>query len=375
MKQENLQKLAKQFITTALAAQKGEKIWLQWAGDDATPLADACKAYAESIGVEVRGENRGSAYVNNILAGAPSIDEIKALDQKDLADMQDMDCFLGIGEVGDRTKLKDFGELSDNYRKYASDQVTEYRVNNTRWLVVKAPSEAFAKACGMSQDDFEAFYLGANLFDHSKMEAPAEQLNKILREGKHVHIKGQGTDLEFSIDGIGARSCIGKRNLPDGEVYTAPVKGSVNGHVTFGPSFYNGKSFDEIFLRYKDGKIVEAKSTDEQSTADLNRILDTDEGARYPGEFAIAFNPNILEPVGDILFDEKIAGSFHIASGQCYKQADNGNESSVHWDMVQIQRPEHGGGTIAIDGRVIRRDGLFVVPELEALNPANLLKP
>ncbi len=104
----------------------------------------------------------------------------------------------------------------------------------------------------------------------------------------------------------------------------------------------------------------------------LNRILDTDPGARYVGEFSINFNPFILHPTGSILFDEKIAGGIHMAMGNCYDDAPNGNKSAVHWDLVHIQRPDYGGGELYLDGRLIRKDGIFVVPELFGLNPENL---
>lgn len=370
---KTLGQLAASFIDNAIEMKAGEKIWLEWCGDAAEPLARACMAHVQSIGGIVHPEARGSLYINKILSTKPSTEELKVLGKQNLEIMKTMDCYIRIGEVGDAELQDDHGDLLCAYQTLAMHECTEERINNTRWLVVRAPSDAFAEMCNMPVKDFEKFYLDAYLFDHSKMVAPATNLKKILEEGRDVHIKGQGTDLKFSIEGIGAKICVGKINLPDGEVFTAPVKGSVNGYVTYGPSVYDGCRFDEIFLRYEDGKIIEAKSSDEKSTAALNKILDTDEGARYPGEFAIAFNPQIHEPMGDILFDEKISGSYHIASGNCYDVTDNGNKSAVHWDMVQIQRPEYGGGTIEIDGRIIRKDGQFVVPELLGLNPDQLL--
>jgi len=184
--------------------------------------------------------------------------------------------------------------------------------------------------------------------------------------GDKAHIKASLDDQQR----------LGKRNIPDGECYSAPVKGSVNGTVLFGPSVYMGKSFSQIYLMYEGGKVVYARGGNDQETANLNLILNSDEGARYPGEFSLAFHPEIMEPVGDVLFDEKIQGSWHFANGMAYKGVtDNGNVSSIHWDKVQIQRLEHGGGGIWIDDRLIRKDGIFVVPELEGLNPARLCGP
>jgi aminopeptidase len=200
------------------------------------------------------------------------------------------------------------------------------------------------------------------------MKALADLMNKTDR----VHLKGPGTDLKFSIKGIGAVPCGGLRNIPDGEVFSCPVKDSVEGVIQYNaPTVYLGTSFDHIRLVFKQGKIVEATSN---NTKRLNEILDTDAGSRYIGEFAIGFNPNILEPMRDILFDEKIAGSFHFTPGQAYETGGNGNKSAVHWDMVNIQRPEYGGGEIWFDGKLIRKDGLFTLPALKKLNPDQLLK-
>ena len=149
------------------------------------------------------------------------------------------------------------------------------------------------------------------------------------------------------------------------------MRDSVQGHVTFNaPTIYQGVPFDGVRLEFRDGKVVKATGNPETK---LNEILDSDEGARYIGEFSLAFNPHVLSPMRDILFDEKISGSFHFTPGQAYADADNGNRSQVHWDMVCIQRPEWGGGEIRFDGEVVRRDGLFVPAELQALNPDALL--
>ena len=163
-----------------------------------------------------------------------------------------------------------------------------------------------------------------------------------------------------------------RRNIPDGEVYTAPVKDSINGTLTYNtPAVFQGFTFENISFRFENGKIVEATAND---TERINEVLNTDEGARYIGEFAIGVNPYILKPMKDTLFDEKIMGSFHFTPGNCYEEeAPNGNSSAIHWDLVCIQTPEYGGGEIYFDDVLIRKDGRFVVKELECLNPENLI--
>jgi aminopeptidase len=249
--------------------------------------------------------------------------------------------------------------------------VLDHRVGRTKWVVLRWPSSAMAQQAGMSTEAFEDFYFKVCTLDYARMVPGMKALADLMRRTDRVHIKGPGTDLRFSIKGIGAQPCGGLRNIPDGEVFTCPVKDSVEGHVQYNaPTVYLGTSFDHIRLAFRGGRIVDATSS---NTRRLNEILDSDAGARFIGEFAIGFNPHIREPMRDILFDEKIAGSFHFTPGQAYDNPGNGNKSQVHWDMVCIQRPEYGGGEIWFDGKLIRKDGLFVPKSLHKLNPGYLL--
>jgi aminopeptidase len=229
-----------------------------------------------------------------------------------------------------------------------------------------------AQQAGMSTDAFEKFYFDVCTMDYPRMQKAAEPLRELMMKTDRVEIKGPGTDISFSIKDIGVRQSYGLRNIPDGECFTSPVRDSVNGVVQYNTvSLYQGTEFKDVRLVCKDGKVVEAHAGDK--TDKMNEILDTDEGARYFGEWALGYNPYILHPMKDTLFDEKIGGSFHMTPGNAYDDADNGNRSAVHWDIVCIQRPEYGGGEIYFDGRLIRKDGIFVVPELEGLNPDRLM--
>ncbi len=249
--------------------------------------------------------------------------------------------------------------------------VIDYRVNKTKWVVLRWPTPAMAQQAKMSTEAFEDFYFKVCTLDYARMVPGMQALKSRMMRANQVTIQGPGTDLKFSIKGLAAVPCGGEYNIPDGEVFTAPVKESVEGVLQYNcPTLYQGVSFDNIRLVFRKGKIVEATSSD---TKRLNAILDTDPGARYIGEFALGFNPHIQSPMQDILFDEKIAGSFHFTPGKCYELTDNGNDSSVHWDMVCIQRPEFGGGEIRFDGELIRKDGLFVPKPLQKLNPSYLL--
>ena len=249
--------------------------------------------------------------------------------------------------------------------------VLNYPVNKTRWVVLRWPTPSMAQSANMSTEAFEDFYFDVCTMDYAKMAKAMTPLEDRMKAADSVHLKAPGTDLTFSIKGIGAKSCNGKLNVPDGEVFSCPVKKSANGVIQFNtPTLYSGTKFENVRLVLKEGKVVEATSS---NTKRLNEILDTDAGARYIGEFALGFNPHIKNPMCDILFDEKIAGSLHFTPGQAYEIADNGNRSAVHWDMVLIQRPEWGGGEVWFDGELIRKDGLFLPKDLRGLNPSNLL--
>ena len=248
--------------------------------------------------------------------------------------------------------------------------VLNQRVNKTRWCVLRWPSPSMAQAAGMSTESFENLYFDVCTMNYRRMAQAMIPLERLMKKTDRVHLKGPGTDLQFSIKAIGAKMCKGDRNIPDGEVFSCPVKDSIHGAIQFNtPTLYSGTKFENVRLEFKHGKVVNAASN---NTKRLNEILDTDPGARYTGEFSLGFNPYILNPMCDILFDEKIAGSLHLTPGQAYEDCDNGNRSAVHWDMVLIQRPEWGGGEIWFDGELIRKNGRFLPKELKSLNPENL---
>ncbi len=289
----------------------------------------------------------------------------------ELARMKKTDAYIALRGSGNIFENSDVPAASMQLVTGLMKPVQDQRVNHTKWVVLRWPTPAMAQQAGMSTEAFEDFYFRVCTLDYGRMAPGMKALAGLMRRTDRVRVTGPGTDLGFSIKGIGAEECGGQRNIPDGEVFSCPVKDSVEGVVQFNtPSVYLGSSFDRIRLVFKQGRIVEAGGSD---TRRLNEILDSDPGARYIGEFALGFNPHILQPMRDILFDEKIAGSFHFTPGQAYDECDNGNKSQVHWDMVCIQRPEYGGGEIRFDGKLIRKDGLFVPRALQKLNPDYLL--
>jgi aminopeptidase len=284
--------------------------------------------------------------------------------------MKKVQAYIAVRGSSNATENADVA--SDRMALYSriTRPVLNYRVSKTRWCVLRWPTPSMAQAAGMSTEAFEDLYFDVCTLDYRKMARAMAPLERRMKKADRVHLKGPGTDLAFSIKGMGAQMCKGDRNIPDGEVFSCPVKNSINGRIQFNtPTLYSGTKFENVCLEFKEGKIVKAVSNQTQR---LNEILDTDPGARYTGEFSLGFNPYILNPMCDILFDEKIAGSFHLTPGQAYDECDNGNRSAVHWDMVLIQRPEWGGGEIWFDGELIRKNGMFLPRDLKPLNPANL---
>jgi aminopeptidase len=289
----------------------------------------------------------------------------------ELARMKKMDAYIAVRGGANITEMSDVPPEQMKLVARKMKPVLDWRVKKTRWCVLRWPSPSMAQLAGMSTEAFEKFYFDVCTLNYAKMVPGMKALKTLMEKTDKVHLRGPGVDLTFSIKGIAAIPCGGGHNIPDGEVFTAPVKNSVEGYIAYNaPTIYQGTAFDNVRLVFKAGRIVEATAN---NTLKLNEILDSDPGARYIGEFAIAFNPHILKPMRDILFDEKISGSFHFTPGQCYEQTENGNRSQVHWDMVSIQRPDWGGGTIHFDGKLIREDGRFVPKSLHGLNPENLV--
>jgi aminopeptidase len=290
--------------------------------------------------------------------------------------MDRMDAYMGIRGSHNIAETSDVPrERMDLYEKHYWHTVhSETRVKNTKWVVLRWPHSAMAQAAGMSTESFEDFYFRVCAgVDYSKMAKASEPLVELMDRTDRVHIKGAGTDLRFSKKGIPTKACTGDRNIPDGECFSCPTKDSVEGTIQFNcETLYRGTVFNNIKLEFKKGRITSGSAGSPALNQKLNEILDADPGARYIGEFAIAFNPYILQPMKDILFDEKIAGSFHFTPGQAYETYGNGNKSQIHWDMVCIQRPDYGGGEIWFDDKLVRKDGLFVLPELQGLNPDKL---
>jgi len=361
--------LAKLLTEFSTSLKKGERVMI-----DAYDIPQAMVIYliraVRKCGAEPFVMMLDSRVMREIYKGG-SDELFKEMSRIDLPIMKKMDAYIAMRGSDNIFESSDVPPERMQSALKAMKPVLDYRVQKTKWVVLRWPTPAMAQQARMSTEAFEDFYFKVCTLDYARMIPGMNALKKAMESTDEVHLLSEGTDLRFSIKDIPAITCGGTYNIPDGEVFTAPVKNSVEGVITYNaPTVYRGISFDDVRLEFKKGKIVKATSS---NTEKLNEILDSDKGARYIGEFAIGFNPHIKEPMRDILFDEKIAGSFHFTPGQAYEDADNGNRSQVHWDLVNIQRPEYGGGEIYFDGKLIRKDGLFQPKALQKLNPDYLL--
>lgn len=365
-----VKKLARNLINYSCDLKQGEKVLVESIGLE-VPLVNELIREAYKVGaiplVTIKDNE-----VNRALYMECTAEQLEMMARYEGARMADVDAYIGVRSGSNSSELSDVPtEKMQLYMKHLWEKVHgQIRVPKTKWVVLRYPNPSMAQLAGMSTEAFTDHYFNVCNLDYSRMSRAMDPLVELMNKTDRVRIVRKGTELTFSIAGLNAIKCDGKLNIPDGEVYTAPVKDSVNGVITYNtPSEYHGFTFRDVKLEFSNGKIVKAESND---TERINEILDSDEGARYIGEFAIGVNPYITSAMNDTLFDEKIAGSFHFTPGSCYDDCDNGNKSAVHWDLVCIQTPAYGGGEIYFDDVLVRKDGLFVLPELEALNPENL---
>ncbi len=371
-KDVRLNQMAKNIVTKSVKLKKGETVYIEAFGKDTILFMEEIISEATKVGATpfyyFNDDEMKKAFVENA-----SEKQIMAHTQMHAELMKKADAYIGIrgsdnifamSEVSSK-QMKLFQNIYSNMVHH------QIRVPQTRWCVMRYPNNTMATLAKMPTKKFEDFYFNACLLDYSKMEKAMNSLVKLMKKTDKVKIVAPNTDIEFSIKDIPAIKCAGELNIPDGEVYTAPVKTSINGYIKFNTqTTESGNLFSNIYLEFKDGKIV--KATSDVNNDKLQKVIKTDKGSCYMGEFAFGVNPCITTEILDILFDEKIAGSIHMAIGSSYDDACNTNKSVIHWDLVQIQTPAKGGGEIWFDDVLIRKNGLFVVKELECLNPDNL---
>jgi len=373
MMDPRIPQLADVLINHSTKLQPGEHVLIE-TFDAPDEIVVALIEAARAKGAHPHVATRHNRILRAMQADAPD-DNLDVWARIDRHRMEQVQAYIGVRGALNVSELSDIDQkqMQQFARRYSKPVHYERRINHTRWCVLRWPTPSMAQLAQMSTDAFEDFYFNACTVDYAKMAESVQPLAERMRGADKVHIKGPvDTDLQFSIRDIPVVPCSGSHNIPDGECFTAPVRDSVNGVIHFNtPTIYNGISFENVRLEFRNGQIVDC--TADQNAEKLETIFDTDDGARYVGEFAIGFHPLIREPMKDILFDEKITGSLHFTPGRAYEDANNGNKSEIHWDLVLIQREDYGGGELSFDDEVIRRDGMFLPDDLQPLNPDALV--
>jgi len=373
MRDERIDRLAELLITYSLKLKKGDLFEIN-GSLPAKPLIKALQQKAHAIGAvpfvkltddEISRLFFGFIDSEHLEAAKPAIDaqlewETKYWDH--------LTAHVDIGVDENDAELSAVDTRAMTYYRDLRRELRDRIIDERRWVYLHWPTMADAQKAGMCYDDFFDFFLSAALVDYVQMGRDMRPLVELMEKTDMVHILGPGTDLTFSIKDIPVVPCNGELNIPDGEVYTAPVRDSANGTVQYNtPAMRYGKRFDNPRLVFRNGHIDEASC--DGDVAGFNEMLNADEGARYLGEFAIGVNNAVTKSIGNTLYDEKIGGSFHLTPGCAYADAFNGNKSQLHLDIVCIQTKAFGGGEIWFDGKLIRKDGVFLLDSLKGLNP------
>ena len=374
MKDKRNEVLARQLLDYSTNLQKGEILYLEIKGKETLTLGQEIIRYATEKGATTFWYYSDESLTRHFVKNAKD-DQFKTQAELHLELMKKASVYIGLRGSDNPFDMADIdSKQTEKMNSFFYKPVhLEQRVKHTRWVVLRFPNNAMAQLAETSQEKFSDFYYQVCCADYARMSKAQDKLFALMDATDKVRIKAPDTDLTFSIKDIPCIKCDGHRNIPDGEVYTAPIRDSINGTIRYNtPSLYQGTIYTGITFTFENGKII--KATADNHDQKLNKVLDTDDGARYVGEFAIGVNPFILHPIKDTLFDEKIAGSFHFTPGQCYKEAPNGNDSAIHWDLIQIQRADYGGGEMWFDDKLVRKDGVFTDKELEKAFSAENLK-
>ena len=371
MDRNKIEILTKKILEYSIKVKEKENLLVEIFGEDGIPLALEIIKQAENKNINVFFNIINYSILKELLKNCNE-EQIKLYAKHDFERIKDMDAYIGISAKNRENELE--GILAEKMELYNKEYMALVHINERvkkKWCILRYPNKFFAEKNNMDLKEAEEYYFNVCSIDYAKLALAMDNLVELLNKSDKVRIIGENTDISFSIKGIKAEKYIGNFNLPDGEVATAPIKDSVNGFITYNTeTVYSGQKFKNIRFEFKDGKIINATC---DKTEELNKILDTDAGARYIGEFAFGLNPFVRNVSQDVLFDEKIYGSFHLTPGNSLSESDNGNRSAIHWDIVNIQTKDFGGGEIWVDNTLIRKDGRFVIKKLECLNLENLI--
>ena len=353
MKDQRLSKLADVLLEHSLNVMAGENVVIR-SGYLAKPLIDAFYKKAINKGVNafvhILVDDHKKYMMEN--ASAKQLEDNNVL-YEDI--YKKADAVLVI-EAPENTKYLSNVDPKKNmeYNKAQSPVLKE--IMSKRWVLTNYPVDAFAQDACMSLEEYEDFLFDAVLVDYKKMDQEMDKIINVFDTADTIRVVGRETDLTFSIQGRKGTKCSGQNNVPDGEVFYSPVTNSANGYIYYEfPAIRYGNQVDGVRLEFKDGKIVGARADANEQF--LNQMLDTDEGSRYLGEFGIGLNYGIKKFIKNILFDEKIGGTIHLAAGNAYEGSGGDNRSALHWDMIKELRDV---GEIYADGKLVQKNGIYL---------------
>ncbi len=369
----DIKKLIDVLFDHSLKIKEGEWLLIEGTGTCALPLMEELMHEAHKRGV--RPFYRISdGRLNEVYIRSADEEMLKTDQQAQLTLMEKIDCWIGIRGIENIYALKNVDEKSLLlYNQMITEPVHLNVRTKKRWVLLNYPSPSLAQSTKMTTREYEELWLKSSALNYSRLRELAAPLEELFEKTDQVHIKSSRMDFKLSISGMPYELCVGEKNIPDGEIFTAPVLDTPSGeYFCQATNFHSGNEWSGIRFKFEKGKVVEI-DCETGNVNKLRRLIFDTPGAQYIGEFALGFNPYIRNPSADGLFTEKVAGSFHTALGNSYEDCGNGNKSPIHWDIVNILTPEFGGGEIYFDGVLIQKDGKFVLPELEVLNPDKLV--
>jgi len=361
-----LEEFAEVLVNRATHVEEGDNVYLLCKSLESLPLFR-----------EVRRQviKRGGMPHEHLLydtmngAGAADYDWFKHADSNQLEtlsrakkqEMEKMDAYIRIGGGDNTQDLSGIHPEKISEWKSTTREILNERLSK-KWVATRFPTKSMAQNAGMSTQEFEEMVFEAVTADYSDISKRNKKVKELVDGAEEVRIKSKDTDIRMSLENREGVSADGKNNIPDGEVFYAPVKDSIEGYISFTyPGVDSGTEVHGIKLWFENGKIVDFQA--EKNEDYLEKMINTDEGSKYVGELGLGTNRQITEFTKDTLFDEKIAGTVHMAIGRAYEECapeSKRNESAIHWDIVNDLRSRAGGGKIIVDGKVVQEDGKWI---------------
>ena len=349
------QQLADILVNYSTAVKKGDRVLITMMETDTFPLTRAVYEAAVRAGGLPYVEFQ-SAYLERDLMKHGSKEQVDWICEMQSHGMEWADVYIGLRGARNPNEFIDIDAKTLSAHKKSMGHISALRNDCTRWVLMRVPNESFAQQASTSLDSMMAFFFNATLRDWKAEATRWQEINRVFQAGETVRITGYKTDITFSTKGRIYEVADGHKNMPDGEIFTAPVDDSAEGQIYFEfPGVYMGQLVHGITLQLSKGVVVHASA--EQNEELLTQLLDMDEGSRRLGEFGVGVNFGIDRFSYDILYDEKIGGTIHLALGRAYAECNGINQSALHWDIIKDLRQE---GEIFLDGNKVFEKGHFL---------------